>query len=195
MSATNDPRNRFGEWAALCLSLVLAGCLPAQSAPRPNVLLICVDDLKPLLGCYGDGMAKSPNMDRLAGRGTRFAMAYCNQSVCAPSRNNLLLGSRSTSIGVYGLSRIFRTAVPEAVTLPQYFIRHGYRAESVGKVLHTGHGNHDDAASWSVPPFHEMVVEYLDPENSAGGASPARKPGAPPDTAGHSRPAPRSEMK
>ncbi|MBL9082439.1 MAG: sulfatase [Planctomycetales bacterium] len=152
-------------WAiAYCVS---AGFVCA--AERPNVLLICVDDLKPALGCYGDKLAITPNIDRLAARGVRFDLAYCNQSVCAPSRNNLMLGSRSTSLGIYSLSRNFRAAVPDAVTLPQHFLRHGYRTEAVGKLFHTGHGNHDDDASWSVPTHKEKVVEYLDPTNSAGG--------------------------
>jgi iduronate 2-sulfatase len=139
------------------------------AATKPNVLLLCVDDLKPALGCYGDNLALSPNLDRLAARGMRFDLAYCNQSVCAPSRNNLLLGSRSTSLGIYGLDRGFRSAVPDAVTMTQHFMRHGYRAEAIGKILHTGHGNRDDDASWSVPSVKEKVVEYLDPKNSAGG--------------------------
>lgn len=141
----------------------------AHGEPKPNVLLLCVDDLKPVLGCYGDRLAITPHMDRLAARGVLFELAYCNQSVCAPSRNNLMLGSRSTSLGIYSLSRNFRDAVPDAVTLPQHFMRQGYRAEAVGKIFHTGHGNHDDDASWSVPSFKERVVEYLDPRNSAGG--------------------------
>ena len=143
---------------------------PANAAARrPNVLLICVDDLKPNLGCYGDPMAQSPNLDRLAARGMRFDLAYCNQAVCAPSRNNLLLGSRSTSLGIYGLGQHFRDRWPGAVTMTQHFMNHGWRAEAVGKVLHTGHGNHDDPHSWSVPSVIEKVVEYLDPESTAGG--------------------------
>lgn len=138
-------------------------------ADRPNVLLICVDDLKPNIGCYGDALAKTPNLDRLAARGMRFDLAYCNQAVCAPSRNNLLLGSRSTSLGIYSLSENFRTAVPDAVTLPQYFMKNGWRTEAIGKILHTGHGNHDDGASWSVAAIKEKVIEYLKPENSANG--------------------------
>jgi iduronate 2-sulfatase len=141
----------------------------AVAGTRPNVLLLCVDDLKPNLGCYGDPWARTPQLDRLAGRGLRFDLAFCNQSVCAPSRNNLLLGSRSTSLGIYGLAHNFRQAVPNAVTLTQHFMRHGWRAEAVGKILHTGHGNRDDAASWSVPTQVEKVVEYLDPANSANG--------------------------
>lgn len=156
-------------WAILVKSLAVGATAAESGSPRPNILLICVDDLKPILGCYGDPVAKTPHMDRLAARGLRFELAFCNQAVCAPSRNNLMLGSRSTSIGIYGLSENFRRAVPEAVTMPQYFMKHGYRTEAVGKVYHTGHGNHDDPASWSVPSVIEKVVEYLDPQNSAGG--------------------------
>ena len=63
-----------------------------QATQRPNVLLILVDDLKPAMGAYGDALAKTPNLDRLAASGLRFDMAYCNQAVCAPSRYTLMLG-------------------------------------------------------------------------------------------------------
>ena len=78
-------------------------------------------------------------------------------------------GGRAFVVGIGGLDRNFRTAVPDAVTMTQHFMKHGYRAEAVGKIFHTGHGNHDDDASWSVPSHKEKVVEYLDPENSANG--------------------------
>lgn len=136
---------------------------------RPNVLFIAVDDLKPVTGAYGDKLAVTPNLDKLAARAVRFDMAYCNQAICAPSRNNLMLGSRSSSLGIYGFGTGFRQAIPDAVTMTQHFMQHGYRAEAVGKILHTGHGDKEDAASWSVPPVIEKVVEYLNPENSAGG--------------------------
>jgi iduronate 2-sulfatase len=114
-------------------------------------------------------LAHTPNLDRLAARGMRFDLAYCNQAVCAPSRNHLMLGARSTTLGVYSLGKPFREAVPDAVTLTQYFMQHGWRAEGVGKILHTGHGNRDDPASWSVPFQAEKVVEYLDPESPTHG--------------------------
>ena len=153
--------------AALALPAIAAEPAPKQA--KPNVLLICVDDLKPAIGCYGDALAKTPNLDRLAARGMRFDLAYCNQAVCAPSRNNLLLGSRSTSLGIYNLSDNFRLAVPDAVTMPQYFRQNGWRTEAIGKILHTGHGNHDDEASWSLPPIKDKVVEYQDPASTQGG--------------------------
>lgn len=138
----------------------------APESKRPNVLMICVDDLKPLLGCYGDRVVKSPNIDRLAKQGMRFDRAYCNQAVCAPSRNALLTGARPTSLGIYNLGTNFRQAVPDAVTLPQYFMRHGWRTEAIGKLFHVGHGNQEDAASWSIPHVHDKVVDYALPQST-----------------------------
>src|SRR5204862_3296789 len=124
--------------------LPLASLAFAASAPRPNVLLLCVDDLKPALGCYGDPVAKTPNIDRLAARGMRFEAAYCNQAVCAPSRNCLMTGVRSTTLGIYDLGTNFRESIPDDATLPQFFMSNGYRTEALGKIFHVGHGNHED---------------------------------------------------
>jgi len=135
--------------------------LPAATVTRPHVLMILVDDLKPTLGCFGDPIAQSPNLDRLAARGVRFERAYCNQAVCAPSRNNLMLGARSTSTGLYSLGVNFRHAVPHAITLPQYFKQHGYHSAGIGKVFHIGHGNTNDEASWSVPFQPDKVIDYV----------------------------------
>jgi len=156
----------------LCLfSLSVVGLLgeSSKAADRPNVLMILVDDLKPAMGCYGDKIAVTPHMDRLASQGMRFDLAYCNQAVCAPSRFTLMLGAHSTSTGLYGLGSQLREILPNAITLPQYFARHGYRTESLGKVFHIGHGNHGDPASFMVPHFHDKVIEYLDPDSTNGG--------------------------
>jgi iduronate 2-sulfatase len=140
--------------------LVLVSISAARAAERPNVLLICVDDLKPMLGCYGDSTVKSPNIDALAARGVQFNRAYCNQAVCSPSRNALLTSLRPTTLGIYDLGTNFRVSRPDAVTLPQYFKENGYRSEGMGKVFHHGHGNHEDDASWSVPYWRSDVVHY-----------------------------------
>jgi len=131
--------------------LLCATAAAVAEAEKPNVLLICVDDLKPLLHCYGAPTIQSPNIDRLAARGVLFERAFCNQAVCAPSRNALMTGLRPQTIGIYDLGTNFRQAVPDAVTVAQYFQRHGYRTEAMGKIFHVGHGNHEDPASWSVP--------------------------------------------
>jgi iduronate 2-sulfatase len=152
--------------SALC-ALIFSGT--AADARKPNVLLICVDDLKPLLGCYGDPLAKTPNLDRLAGRSVVMEAAYCNQAVCSPSRNALMAGLRPQTLGIYDLGTNFRKSRPEAVTMPQYFHGQGYRAEAMGKIFHVGHGNGEDAASWQVPHFSPSKAGmYQGAENRAG---------------------------
>lgn len=141
---------------------------PAPAVQRPNVLLILIDDLKPTLRSFGDAHAISPNIDRLAARGTRFERAYANQAVCAPSRINLMTSRRSTSTGIYNFGQDLRDYIPNAVTLPQLFKNEGYSAESIGKVYHVGHGTFDDKASWSAPSRKDKVVEYLDPASTGG---------------------------
>jgi iduronate 2-sulfatase len=140
-----------------------------HATERPNVLMILVDDLKPALGCYGDAVAQTPNIDRLASRAVRFESAYCNQAVCAPSRFTLMLGSHSTSTGLYHLGSRLRNRLPDAITLPQYFASHGYRTESLGKVFHIGHGNLGDPDSFMVKHFYDKVIEYADPASTSGG--------------------------
>ena len=150
--------------------LLLAGILMTPvltAAPKPNILLICIDDLKPLLGCYGDKVALSPSIDKLADRSLLFKSAYCNQAVCAPSRNSLITGLRPQTLGVYDLATNFRLARPNAVTLPQHFMKSGYHTEALGKILHTGHGNHEDAESWSVSPWKPKVPQYVLKESTA----------------------------
>ncbi|WP_417851517.1 sulfatase [Thalassoglobus sp.] len=150
------------------LTLLILILSTVAQAEKPNVLLILVDDLKPSFGAYGDDWVKTPNLDSLAASGMRFDMAYCNQAVCAPSRNNLLIGSRSTSTGIYSLGFHFRRAIPLAVTMPQYFMQHGYHSAGIGKVFHIGHGNINDEKSWSVPFHPDKVIDYVLPESTNG---------------------------
>ena len=138
----------------------------AACAKSPNVLLICVDDLKPLMGCYGDPHAKTPNLDRLAKRAVVMEAAYCNQAVCAPSRNALMTGLRPQTLGIYDLGTNFRKSRPDAVTMSQHFHKQGYHTEALGKIFHVGHGNGEDAASWNVPHFSPWKAGmYHAPEN------------------------------
>jgi iduronate 2-sulfatase len=128
-----------------------------------------VDDLKPAIHAFGDPVAITPNIDRLAARGTRFELAYANQAVCAPSRLNLMTGARSTSSGIYDFGQNLRDYMPDAVTMPQYFMAAGYRAESIGKTFHIGHNTVGDPQSWSAKPYKDHVIEYVSPEGKALG--------------------------
>ena len=152
----------------LLSGLLLAANFSLQAAPeRPNVLFIAVDDLKPVLGCYGNPIVKTPNMDRLAARGVLFERAYVNQAVCSPSRNTLMLGLRPQTLGIYDLPTHFRDVYPDSVTMGQSFMKNGYRAEAVGKIFHAGKGNHNDELSWSVPHWTPKSDTYSNPANAA----------------------------
>lgn len=122
-------------------------------AAAPNVLFLAVDDLRVELGCYGQQHVRSPNIDRLAARGTLFQRAYCQQTVCNPSRASLLTGKRPDTLRVWDLVTHFRERVPEAVTLPQHFKRHGYHVQCIGKIFHNWRQDKwkGDPISWSVP--------------------------------------------
>jgi iduronate 2-sulfatase len=142
------------------LSLIFLAVAGVASAAPKNVLLICVDDLKPVLGCYGDKVAKTPNIDKLANRGLVMEAAYCNQAVCAPSRHALMVGVRPQRLGIYDLETNFRRSMPDAKTLGQVMQANGYKAEAMGKIFHHGHGNEEDAATWSVPHWGPRAGAY-----------------------------------
>jgi len=124
--------------------------LKANANCQYNVLFFIVDDLRPLLGCYGHSEMHTPNIDRLAQRGTLFNRAYCQNPLCHPSRTSILTGLRPNTTRVFSNSAGFRENLPNAVTLPQHFKISGYHTQSIGKVAQNLE-RQDDAYSWSVP--------------------------------------------
>ncbi len=133
---------------------------PQAAAPRPNVLLFCIDDLNDWIGCLkGHPQAQTPHMDRLASRGTLFANAHCQAPLCNPSRTSFLTGMRPSTSGVYALDVWFRTATAwrDVVTLPQHFAAHGYRTLTTGKVVHDAYpppAGRKDGTEFTVWGYH-----------------------------------------
>jgi arylsulfatase A-like enzyme len=127
---------------------------------RPNVLFIAVDDLKPILGCYGDKLAKTPNIDRIAKTGTVFMTNYCQQAVSGPTRASLMTGMRPDYTKVWDLKTLMRDVNPDIVSLPQYLIKQGYSTQGIGKVYDPRCVDKDlDKPSWSVP-YYKKSDEY-----------------------------------
>ncbi|XP_029463613.1 iduronate 2-sulfatase isoform X2 [Rhinatrema bivittatum] len=136
-----------------------------------NVLLIVVDDLRTSLGCYGDTVVKSPNIDQLASRSLVFKNAYVQQAVCAPSRVSFLTGRRSNTTRLYDVNSYWRAHAGNYTTIPQYFKENGYTTASVGKVFHPGiSSNYSDdyPLSWSVPPYHPSSEKYENEKTCKG---------------------------
>lgn len=129
-----------------------------------NVLFIAVDDMKVALNCYGQKHVISPSIDRLAQRGTLFERAYCQQSVCNPSRASVMTGLRPDTLRVWDLPTHFRTHHPEIVTLPQLFMKNGYFAQGIGKIFHNWRQDDwkGDEVSWSVPSFLHYATHGAD---------------------------------
>jgi len=126
--------------------LLAAVGMRAQSGRRPNVLFIAVDDLNDWVGFLGGHpQTVTPNMDGLVGRGVNFRRAYCQAPACNPSRASLMTGLRPSTTGVYFNNDMWRDGAPDAVTLPQHFMRHGYEVLGGGKIFH---GSQNEGASW-----------------------------------------------
>ena len=139
------------------VSIVLFSCQRKASNEnlQPNILFISIDDLRPELGSYGSEIAISPNIDNLASQGLQFNNAYCQQSICGPSRASVLTGIRPETSGVFHNYIKFREATPDVITLPQYFKQNGYETVYTGKIFH--HGDKDDELSWSrLPAFDSL---------------------------------------
>lgn len=142
----------------------MAQALHAQSDDngRLNVLMIAVDDLKPVLGCYGDEYAISPNIDKLASTGAVYNSCYCQQAISSATRASLLTGVRPDSTKVWDLKTKIRDVNPGILTLPEYFCNSGYETVGIGKIFDGRTvDTAQDSLSWS---YYIDFKKYIDPK-------------------------------
>jgi len=121
------------------LSLLAAGvalCSAAHAAPpaKPNLVLVIADDLGTQLGCYGDKMALTPRLDRLAGEGVRFANAHVTAASCSPSRGSMFTGLYPHQHGMFSLAQQnWAEMHPDVPILPNALKALGYSTGIIGK--------------------------------------------------------------
>ncbi|MEQ2009551.1 MAG: sulfatase [Limisphaerales bacterium] len=131
------------------LLILITGLLNTEhcsAAPKLNVLFLMADDLRPELGCYGNKLILTPNLDKLAGRSVRFDRAYVQFPLCNPSRASLLTGRYPTTTGVLENTTWWGALHPDWVSLPRHFKNNGFAALRSGKIFH---GGIDDADAWT----------------------------------------------
>ena len=128
---------------------LLANTLNAQDETRPpNVLLIIIDDLRPIVGAYGNSIIQTPNIDQLAASGFLFENAFATVPVCGASRAALLSGRKPTTNRFLSYDSRLDEDLPDEPSLPGYYRNHGYYTLANGKVF----DNFTDSAdSWSEP--------------------------------------------
>ncbi|MHC4116356.1 MAG: sulfatase-like hydrolase/transferase [Planctomycetota bacterium] len=100
---------------------------------RPNILWITSEDNSPLLGCYGDGQAHTPNLDRLAREGVRYSNAFANAPVCSAARSTLITGMLACSIGLH--NHRSKVAILDSFrSYPEYMRESGYYCTNNSKM-------------------------------------------------------------
>ena len=163
LSRTWVASRRLGCLMASLLILAVGGfanavVTAANPATHPNVLLICVDDLRPELGCYGKDYIVSPNIDQLASQGRIFGRHYVQAPTCGASRYTLLTGQYGPADNGALFQRAQQIAKdPKSVSpsMPRWFRSHGYTTVSVGKVSHhpggRGGGDWDNTGQLEMP--------------------------------------------
>lgn len=137
-------------------SLFLIGfLLPVIAAEKKNVVFLICDDLNCDLGSYGHPLVKTPNIDRLAERGTRFDRAYCQYALCGPSRASFLTGLYPDQTLIHKNAIYIREHIPNVTTVSQMYRNNGFFATRIGKLYHynvpkhIGTSGHDDPYSWN----------------------------------------------
>jgi len=119
------------------LLLILSITLIKAEAGKPNILFIVIDDMNDDISLLdSESPIKTPNLKRLAKRGTLFTQAYCISAACNPSRVATLTGLRPSTSGVYQNASDWRKALPNRKTIMQQFQAAGYSVRGAGKIFH-----------------------------------------------------------
>lgn len=139
--------------AFLCFAFGCKNLNNEDNLSNYNILLICVDDLRPELGCYGNPIIQTPNIDKLASSGYVFNNHYVQSAICGPSRSSLLTGKVCQQWDPWGEFRKIDHEPDATISLPHLFKKNGYKTIGIGKITHEPGGVMDEAQSIAQIPF------------------------------------------
>ena len=147
--------------AALSLCFLCLSLSASAADPRPNIVWIFGEDMGPELGCYGDTLAITPNMDKLASQGARFTSCFTHAPVCAPSRSGLITGMYPTTIGTHHMRSKLISPPP---TFTSYLRQAGYFVAWPGKTdfnFDVPPGAFDLTADWTKKLPRQPFFAYI----------------------------------
>jgi len=163
---------KFLAATAAASNLSFAASANDGSGTRPNVLLICVDDLRPQLKCFGCEEMITPHLDKFATTARRFTHHYVQVPLCGPSRHALLASARPTAPMHYSnaTQRMWRAKGPDVhVPMPRFFMQNGYRTVCIGKVSHHP-GNRVQDGTVDLPDSWHLAYAPVGPWKTPWGA-------------------------
>ena len=149
------------------LFISVTGSKPSRQSNKINVLFIIADDLNCALGAYGDPIAITPNIDKLAKEGLLFSNTHVQYPLCGPSRVSIMTGLYPDQTKSKKLRLYVRQTIPNVITLGQKFRMENYHSVRVGKIYHyhnprdIGTAGHDDSYTWerTVNPYGRDKLE------------------------------------
>lgn len=151
----------------MLLAIYITSSTTIKSSPKINILFIIADDLNCAIGAYGDSIAKTPNLDRLAKNGVLFNNTHVQYPLCGPSRVSLMTGLYPDQTKSKKLRLYVRQTIPDVVTIGQKFRMENYNSVRVGKIFHyhnprdIGTAGHDDSFTWdrTINPYGRDKIE------------------------------------
>ncbi len=135
--------------SAICsalLTLNLAtSCAGDQNREPYNVIYICMEDMMPSFGCYGDSIAITPSIDAFAQESVLFEDVHCQVALCTPSRTSILTGIRPSTSKIVTIEDDWQQMLPGVTSLPRHFRNNGYYTCLAGKIHDYRCGGMDSA--------------------------------------------------
>jgi N-sulfoglucosamine sulfohydrolase len=170
------------------ISLLLSiTSLTAEEMKRPNILWIIAEDMSPDIGCYGNKVVTTPNIDQLAGRGMKFDKVFTTGPACSPSRTSMATGVYQTTLGAHHMrnSADLMPELPAPIkVLPELMRESGYYTGNIKNICKTGTGKDDwqfkvsgkswDTHSWDDLVKHQPFYAQIQSTNSHRGFAPAK---------------------